>query len=297
MKTTRLTSGLAATRAALQWRLLTLWAGLLLVPTLLLALPVWRTLSSSLDNSVRAAALANQLDLVAITDLIANLGKNSAATSGAGITALGLTLLLSPLLSGLVITAARARHSMPNQPAAGFGALLTGAFSQYGRMLRMLVWALVPLGLALGAGGAALNAAGKHAATLITEADASLPSRLALLGAVLLFLLANATLDAGRAELALDTRRTSAVKAWWRGLKLLFQRPLAASAIYLAITVAGLLLAGLFGIGRLNLPAVGVPGLIGAFALTQVIALALAWMRSARLFALIDLARARQAGF
>lgn len=296
MKTTRLTSGLAATRAALQWRLLILWAGLLLVPTLLLALPVWRTLSSSLDNSVRAAALADQLDLVAITDLIANLGKNSAATSGAGIIALGLTLLLSPLLSGLVITAARSRHSTPGQ-VPGFGALLTGAFSQYGRMLRMLVWAVVPLGLALGAGGAALNAAGKHAATLITESDASLPSRLALLGAVLLFLLANATLDAGRAELALDTRRTSAVKAWWRGLKLLFQRPLAASAIYLAITVAGLLLAGLLGIGRLNLPPVGVPGLIGAFALTQVIALALAWMRSARLFALIDLARARQSGF
>lgn len=300
LKTNRLTSGMAATRAALQWRLLMLWAGLLLVPTLLLALPVWRTLSTSLDNSVRAPALAERLDLVAITDLIANLGKNSGATSGAGFTALGLTLLLSPLLSGLVITAARARHSAVGQTAGqtpGFGALLTGAFSQYGRMLRMLVWAVVPLGLALAIGGAALNAAGKHAATVITASDASLPSRLALAGAVLLFLLANATLDAGRAELALDTRRTSAVKAWWRGVKLLCQRPLASGAIYLAITAAGLLLAALLGIGRLNLPPSGVPGVIGAFALTQVIALALAWMRSARLFALIDLARARQSGF
>ena len=47
-------SGLAlttrASRAALQWRLLLLWAGLLLIPTIVAVIPLWRTLSASLDR-------------------------------------------------------------------------------------------------------------------------------------------------------------------------------------------------------------------------------------------------------
>ncbi|PHV37729.1 hypothetical protein [Janthinobacterium sp. BJB304] len=274
-----------ASRAALQWRLLLLWAGLLLIPTIVAVIPVWRTLSASLDQAVHAAALAQRLDLMTVADLAANASRNGAAISQAVIAAIALTLLLSPLLSGLVVTAARALAP------PGFGALLTGAFSEYGRMLRMLLWSIVPLGVALAIGAAALKLANKHAATAILEADADLARHLALLLAGVLFLLACATLDAGRAALAVDRRRTSAVKAWWRGLGMLRQRPLACLAIYLVITVLGLALYALLGVARLNLAGPGPLAIAAGLLATQLAALTLAWMRSARLFALIDVRR------
>jgi hypothetical protein len=274
-----------ASRAALQWRLLLLWAGLLLIPAIVAVIPVWRTLGASLDQAIHAAALAQQLDLMTVADLAANASRNGAAISQAAIAAIVLTLLLSPLLSGLVVTAARA----PAPP--GFGALLTGAFSEYGRMLRMLLWSIVPLGVALAIGAGALKLADRHAATAILEADADLARHLALLLAGVLFLLACATLDAGRAALAVDRRRTSAVKAWWRGLGMLRRRPLACLAIYLVITVLGLALYALLGVARLNLAGPGPLAIAAGLLATQLAALALAWMRSARLFALIDVKR------
>ncbi|WP_338681161.1 hypothetical protein OPV09_08135 [Janthinobacterium sp. TB1-E2] len=288
ISTTR-ASGLAlttrASRAALQWRLLLLWAGLLLIPAIVAVIPLWRTLSASLDQAVHAAALAQQLDLMTLADLAANASRNGAAISQAAIAGIVLTLLLSPLLSGLVVTAARAPAPL------GFGPLLTGAFSAYGRMLRMLLWSIVPLGLALAIGAGALKLADKHAATAILEADADLARHLALLFAGVLFLLACATLDAGRAALAVDRRRTSAVKAWWRGLGMLRRRPLASLAIYLAITVLGLALYALLGVARLNLAGPGPLAIVAGLLATQLAALVLAWMRSARLFALIGVKR------
>lgn len=282
-------SGLAlttrASRAALQWRLLLLWAGLLLIPTIVAVIPLWRTLSASLDQAVHAAALAQQLDLMTLADLAANASRNGAAISQAAIAGVVLTLLLSPLLSGLVVTAARAPAPL------GFGPLLTGAFSEYGRMLRMLLWSIVPLGLALIIGAGALKLADKHATTAILEADADLARHLALLFAGVLFLLACATLDAGRAALAVDRRRTSAVKAWWRGLGMLRRRPLACLVIYLAITVLGLALYALLGVARLNLAGPGPLAIVAGLLATQLAVLVLAWMRSARLFALIDVKR------
>lgn len=274
-----------ASRAALQWRLLLLWAGLLLIPAILAVIPLWRTLSASLDQAVHAAALAHKLDMMTVADLVANTGRNGAAISQAAIAGIVLALLLSPLLSGLVVTAARA-------PAAlGFGPLLTGAFSEYGRMLRMLLWSIVPLSVALAIGAGALKLADKHAAKAILEADADLVRHLALLATGLLFLLACASLDAGRAALAVDRRRTSAVKAWWRGLGMLRQRPLACLAIYLVITLLGLALYALLGVARLNLAAPGPLAIVAGLLATQLAALVLAWMRSARLFALIDVKR------
>ncbi|MGK5059274.1 hypothetical protein ACQ4WY_20320 [Janthinobacterium sp. LB2P49] len=274
-----------ASRAALQWRLLLLWAGLLLIPTILAVIPLWRTLSASLDNAVHAAALAHKLDLMTLADLVANAGRNGAAISQAAITGIVLALLLSPLLSGLVVTAARAPAPL------GFGPLLTGAFSEYGRMLRMLLWSIVPLGVALAIGAGALKLADKHAAKAILEADADLVRHLALLLTGLLFLLACATLDAGRAALAVDRRRSSAVKAWWRGLGMLRRRPLACLAIYLVITLLGLALYALLGVARLNLATPGPLAIVAGLLVTQLAALVLAWMRSARLFALIDVKR------
>lgn len=282
-----------AAAAALQWRLLLLWLVLLLIPTAVLAVPVWQTLGAMLDNSVYAAALAQRLDGVAFTDLIAAVNRNGGTLGMAGVIALVLTLLLSPLLSGMVVTAARHTAAVPHTGAraAGFGQLLTGAYTQYGRMLRMLVWAVLPLGAAAGAGWGLMHLADQYGATAILESDAQRVTYLAMAAAAVLLLLVHATLDAGRAVMAAEPRRRSAVKAWWAGLTLLVKRPLATLGVYLVISAVGLVMAAALGVARLNLPALGLGSAIGAFVVTQLAVLAVAWMRSARLFALVAITR------
>jgi hypothetical protein len=284
-----------AAGAALQWRLLLLWTALLLLPTLILALPFWSMLGEQFDHAVNGAELARRLDFLAVSDLMLAVKHAMPALSAAAVVAGLLALLLMPLQSAMLVTAARVRLS-DSRASAGFGALVTGGFTLYGRMLRVLVWAVVPLGAALALGGAALHGAGVHNESAILGADAQRLTRAALALAVLLFLLADVTLDAARAMLAVDARRTSAVNAWWRGVLLLRRRP-GGIAGWLCITIAGLLAAALLTVMRIRFAGAGAGagGLIALFLLTQLAALALAWMRGARLFSLIALA-SREAG-
>jgi hypothetical protein len=322
-------------RAALQWRLLLLWAACLLAPAALMALPMWRLLAGSFDHSVHAAALALDVDLTALADVMANYGRSGAAFPLAAVEALVLTLLLSPLLSGMAVSAANALGAMSKvaTPAAlhmramadaaphaglstsggsgsssgaglraganparphGFGALLAGGLHEYPRMARMLIVALVPLGLAAALGAWAMRAARSYGETATLQSSSDAASMAALLVLLLLLALAHATLDVGRAALALDPRRRSAFLAWWQGCKLVMRRPraaLATLALYLAITLAGLALAALLSVARINLPPLGAPAILGGFLLTQAIVMALAWMRTARLFAMVVLAK------
>lgn len=278
-----------AGRAALQWRLLLLWAGCLLLPSTLLALPLWRILGASFDHSVHAAALARELDLSTIADLVANINRNGASVPTAAAQALIATLLLSPLLSGMAMSAARAV-----QPQR-FGALIGGAVQEYPRMARMLMVALIPLGLAAGLGGALIAAAGNYGNTALLESDAEAAHLLAVLGAVLLMTLAHATIDGARAALALDRRRRSAAGAWWDGCKLLARRPFATLGVYLAVTAAALMVAAPLSLARIHLPHVSVAAFLGAFLLTQLIVMTFAWMRIARLFAMLALAQSPRA--
>jgi len=281
----RLPAPLRATRPALQWRLVLLWLAALLLPALAASLPVWNMLGTAFDHSAQAAELARRLDLVAITDLTGMGKQYGAAVGGGGIVALVLTLLLSPLLTGAAITAARA----PQAP--GFAALVAGGVLEYGRLGRMLVWALLPLGLVGAVAGVAFDAASKADAAAIVPADASLALTGAQVLAALLFLVVHATLDQGRAVLALDRRRTSAVKAWFAGLRVLARRPFAVFGTYLGVTVSGLVLVALLAVARINTPPLGVAGFIGALLLTQLAVAVLAWMRCARLFGLMEVAR------
>jgi hypothetical protein len=285
----RAATAMRAAGAALQWRLLAMWVIVLLIPTALSALPAWQLLSASLDHSVHAAELATRLDLVALSDLLVASGRNGTGIAAGSRLALLLTLLLSPLLAGMAIHAARA------QQTPGFSALLAGGVQEYARLLRMLLWAIVPLAVVAGLGGIGFALAGKAAEHAVLESSASHARIVAMCVAGLLFVLADASLDAGRAVLASDRRRRSAVVAWWSGFKLLCRRPLATLSTYLGITVAGLALAALLVVARLNLPALGASGFLGAFALTQLVVAVLAWMRSARLFAMLELVRDRGA--
>jgi hypothetical protein len=270
-----------AGRATLQWRLLLVWLAAVLLPTAVLALPFWLTLSPILDHSVRAPELARALDMAAFTDISAEIRRNATAVQAGGLAAVILTLLLSPLLTGVIVTAGRARET------ANLRQLFAGGVQEYPRMFRMLLWAVVPLGLALAMGGALADAAQDLAAKATLASTAEAWTLSANIVAALLVLLANLTLDAGRAQLAIDRRRTSAVKAWWRGVKLLWRSPGAMLGSYVSLTVVGLLLAGLLAVARLQVQGSNALLLLAAFVLAQLIALAVAWMRAARLFALM----------
>jgi hypothetical protein len=280
---------LGASRAALQWRLLLWWAVLLLLPTIAAALPVWQMLAANLDHSVYAAQLANKLDMLAIADIMTSAKERfGPAVGSGGIVALALTLLLSPLLAGMTIHAARATKR------PGFMDLLAGGAHEYARMFRMLLWSVVPLAIAGLVAGLAFKMAGKSAESAVLESDANHVMHIAMALAALAFALMHATIDAGRALLANERRRRSAIVAWWGGVKLLVRRPFSMLGVYVAITGVGLLLAGLLALARLQVPALGAGGTIGAVLLTQLAVLVLGWMRSARLFAMMALTRARE---
>ena len=284
MKTSMLAIAGAA-RSALQWRLLLLWAAFLLLPTLIISAPVWRVLAANLDYSADAARLAQTLDLVALSDLRDLAVRQRMLLSYAGLLGVGVTLLIAPLLTGMAIAAAR------SDTLLGVRALLAGGLQHYLRMLRMAIWAVVPLTASLALGAVLRDTAGSASARALVESDANIWQALAALGALVLVVVAHAGVDAGRAMLALDTRRASAVAGWWAGVRMLARQPLRTFGVYLAITLAGMTLAALLALLLLRLSSLSEPYPLAVFALTQVTVAVLAWMRIARLFALIRLAR------
>jgi len=278
-----------AGRLALQWRLLVLWIGALLIPNALLTVPLWQIFSTQLDHTLHASELAHHLTMNAANDLMTSVVTDGALLKPAGLLALIVTLLLSPFLSGVAIAVARAK--VHGEPRLSFGGLVHGGIGEYWRMLRMLLLAVVPLGIAGGIGGALMNLADKYALHAILRSDADLAAHAATVATVLLLLLALATVDAGRAQFALSLKRRSAIMAWGRGCKLLFKRPLGSIGSYFVLTIVGVVVVVVMGLLRINVSHVEIPGFVLGLALTQLAAAAMAWMRSSRLFAMIDLAR------
>ncbi|MEO7577465.1 MAG: hypothetical protein ABIT83_07610 [Massilia sp.] len=270
---------------ALQWRLLVLWAAVTMVPATVLTLPFWAVLGASFDYSAHGASLARELDLSTLADLALNAEQASLALGGAALAALMLTLLLSPFLSGMALHAARCEQ------APGFAELTGGGARHYPRLLRMMAVGAIPFGLAALLGRAALRLADGYAESAILESRAELARLAAMALLALLLMLADASVDAGRAVLAADNRRTSALAAWWSGCCLVFTRPRLVLGRYLAISVAGLTLAALLSLLRLHVAPVGIGAFAGALLLTQAIVAVLGWMRAARLFALLEAAR------
>ncbi len=276
----------ASARRALQWRLLLLWLLAMALPLVLAVLPLWATLSRLLDHSLLRTQLLAPLDAAALVDTLMTL-PDAHYTPASALGGLIVFVLLLPVLSGLAMTAARAPAAAP---VPGFAELLQGALREYGRMARLWLWALLPLGIALGIGGALNHAAGEQAQTMILQSDARWLGRGALAVSALLLLLAHATVDAARAQLVLEPRRRSVVAAWWRGTKRLLRRP-RGLVLYALVTAAGLLLAALLGFARLYVAPVDLLSFVLALLLGQALVAVLAWMRCARLFALVEAQR------
>jgi hypothetical protein len=270
-----------ASRAALQWRLLLLWIVAMLIPTAIVAVPVWSKLGALLDHSVHSGEWARHFDALAMTDVY---GMTRGFT-GVSVMSLIATLLLSPSLTGMAVTAVRA----PRSPS--FGELLRGGARAYWPMLRLLLWALLPFGVAaiVGAIGFAFAYVFSTRAVLESQADAAM--WIAGVFTAMLLLLAHAMVESGRAQFAADPTLRSAWRALWRGIDTLLRRPFATFGMYVGVSVVGYALALLLAMLRVRTTAVGFTGFLAAMALTQLITAALAWQRTARLFALTELAR------
>ena len=277
---------LEAARRALEWRLPVLVGAALLPPLAMLVAPAWFVLDAQLSYSVHAAALAQQLDLASITDLLAVGRHHALAAQLALAAALACTALLSPLLAGATVTAARSPAPLP------FRALVEGGVAHYARMARMLLWCGVLLAAALWLGSFLSGLAQPGEAVLPT--DGATAQAMATIVTGLLVWAVLVTVDAGRAVLAADRRRTSAIGAWWDGMALLRQRPLETLGSYALLGLIGFGVVGALGLARLHFPTGALPGALfrdlAALALTQLIAVALAWFRAARLFALVKVA-------
>src|SRR5690606_21268689 len=103
-----------------------------------------------------------------------------------------LMLLLSPWLTGMVVASMRAGRRL------GFGELIRGGLAEYWRLLRMMLWSLIPLGIALAVGGGILGALKDGSEGAIVAADVESATRTGMIVLALLFVLAHATVEAGR---------------------------------------------------------------------------------------------------
>ena len=279
----------AALKSALQWRLVLLWIIATLLPVLLVATPLWATLQAQFGHSLYAADIAAGRNVPLLVQGLMKVGEHlDWLGAGLGATTV-LMLLLSPWLTGMVVASLRAGRRL------GFGELVHGGLSEYGRMLRMLLWSAIPLGIAAAIGGGAVGALAKSTEQAILASEVDSASRIGLVVAVVVFVLAHATVEAGRGWLGADTGLRSVVKAWWRGCKLLLKRPLATLLVYLVASLAGYGLALLFAWLRVRVDGVGMGAFVLSLLLGQAIVAMLAWGRIARVYGMADLAADRMA--
>lgn len=276
----------AALVGGVQWRLIVIWVLLMLLPTCAAVLPIKNVLGSVLDHSVHSAAWAKQFDMLPMFDAFMHIGKQSAGIQGASALAMLLTLLLAPFLTAMIVATLRAQRGL------GFGELMHGGLGDYWRLFRLMLWSLLPFGIAIGIAAAAFGWADKSAEAATLQAVADSHHHIALWIAVLVLVLAHATMESARAQLAADPGLRSATRAFGRGFKMLLSRPLATLGLYLGTSVLGYGLVLLVGMWRIHTPAIGGVGTVLAFGLAQLIVVVLAWQRIARLHGLTTLARA-----
>lgn len=265
---------------ALQWKLLLLWVIASLGCALIAALPLWTWLGGAFDHSLRAPAIAAGTDpmglydaLMAPTAPLATLGSNLRIAAA-------LMLLLSPLLVGATVVAARSPLRL------GFGELLVGGIGQYGPLLRLLLWSVVPLGAAAVLASVLFGVSRKINEHAILASDVSRWEYAVIIISGILLVLAHASVEAGRGWLAADPNLRSAIKAWGRGAALLFRRPLAVLSAYLLPW----LLAAIVALALIWLRQRVGGGMTIGLLLSCLIGAALAWGKVARLFALRALA-------
>jgi len=281
---------LSAMAAALQWRVLLLWLLFLLLPVAVVSLPLWRMLAGLLDHSVHAAAWARHFDALMFGDTMKALSSHAQWFGATAILGLALTLLMSPFIDGMMIGSGRAGRPL------GFGALLQSGWTEYGRMFRAMLWAMLPYALVLAAAVADAQVAEGHARRAVLESQADAWAHGAHWVVLVVFVVMQAVVESMRAAFIADPDLRSATRALARGVLQLLRKPLRTLLFYLVVTVVGMLLFGGLGMARIHTTAVGAGGLCLALLLGQAMVLVLGWMRFARLLALSEVALTWRSG-
>jgi hypothetical protein len=274
-----------AMRRALQWRLLVLSPCVLFAAALATVLPLFRVLGEVFDHSPRWKELTG-LDSYAAAGLAKAFAAPASAAVTTGVqTSVVLALLLAPFLAGaaLVVADADARPRLR--------ALLSGAGAFYPRLLRMQLAALIPLGLAGLLASLVIRWSSRVEEAATSEAATHASGRIAWILAIALVFVAQLVVDAGRARLAAEPTRRSAVKALGAGIKLIIKRPAQALAIGASSTVVALLVAAIVLILRHQLAQTSVSAIVFAFVLGQLAVAAIAWGHAAKLCGLVEIAR------
>ncbi|HEU4670945.1 MAG TPA: hypothetical protein VFR91_09560 [Dyella sp.] len=274
----------AAPFAAMQWRLLLLWIVLLLLPTAVVALPLWKSLGDLLDHSVHVPEWARSFNAMMFGDVIAQLRRDSGWLGGAALAGAAVTVVLQPLLHGMVVAAGRAGRAL------GFGHLLQSGLIEYGRMFRLMLWSLLPYAAAIGLSAFAMKTADRHAEADVLQSQADAAMHAAQWATAVLLVLAQAIVESSRAAFVADVGLRSATRAFGRGVMQLLRRPLSTLLSYLVISAVGLALALALGVWRAHTPALGPGSFVLALVISQLAVAATGWMHAARVFALARVA-------
>jgi hypothetical protein len=270
--------------AAVQWRLLLLWMLIMLIPATVVALPLWRMLGGLMDTSVHSAEWAQHFNDLMFTDTIMNFADHPQWLSVGVLLGLLLTLLLSPFLDGMIVGSGRAGRRL------GFGALLQNGLIEYGRMFRVMLWSVLLYGVFAVVFGAASHIVEKHADAAVLESQVDTYHSIAHWVLLIVFVLVQSIVESTRSAFIADTGLRSATRALGRGFRQLFKRPLRTLLFYIVVTLIGLLVTSVFAVARIHVTAFGF-GFLVALVLSQLIVIAIGWMRTARLFALAEVAR------
>ncbi len=267
-----------------QWRYLLVFVVGTLLPSTLAFAPSHHFFGDLFDHSTREPQLVARLDSPALFEVLRQLGEPGGASVMAGVTmSLFFALVFAPALAGAAAAVAGSEVTL------NLSALLGASARMYLRMLRLTIVSVLPLGIAAGIGGAIVAAVGKANAHAVLESTASRNATLAWLATTLLVLLAQSTVETGRAFLAAEPEKRSAWKAWWRGVKLTVRRPGPVLGTYAGLTALSLLAAAVLTALRLRLFPSGAVTIGLELVLAQVVVAAIGWGRASRLSGLVSI--------
>lgn len=274
-------------RRSLRWRVLLLWWAALLVPAAIAGAPAFAFLRAHLDHSPRAPEVVAWMDGATSIELFRQLGEDGswrALIGGLGAAALAL-LVASPFVAGAMVASAGADDPLPFRP------LLASAGELYGRMLRLALLGLIPLGLAGGMTAGIVKLALDADARVLTETGAERIRLLAAAAAGFALFVGHLLVDTGRARFAADPGRRSAIGSLWSGVQLLIRRPLRVLLIGAIGALVGLGVAAALMALRLQIPQRAPMTLALAWLLAQGAQVAIGWGRAVRIEGLAELCR------
>ncbi len=266
---------------AFDYRLLLCWLLATLLPTLLVASPLGAIFSKVLDYSVDSAALAQRLNLDAVSALLGSYLENT-GTVQANLTLGWICVLLSaPLLTAMAAAIFAAPVKLPLRR------LLAVAVFDYGRWfwLHLCAFLLYLLGF-----GFAL-VVGFSAELRVEEyVDANSFSQMrtfSWLLALLMALMTHFFIEIARAEMLLDTHLRFPPSAFIRALER--GKILRRVVGYLVVCLLGAAVLLLLLMLRQSMSGSGWISSVSTVVLTQCSVIALAWLRTTRLFVLAAL--------